>query len=189
MYARSILLGGLAVAFSGAAMAQTPAPSAPASPAAPSTNMGPSTTAPRVGDMTSGEWWLASKLKGVNVYNNGNEKIGDISDVVIAHDGKADKIIISVGGFLGMGTHYVGIAYNDVKWVNEAVPTSTSNAPASNSTSAANRSSSDTMPTGTTRTTSSTSADNDTWRGYPDHIVVNMTKDQLKAAPEFKYTK
>jgi hypothetical protein len=37
----------------------------------------------------------------------------------------------------------------------------------------------------TTTGTASSSARNTNW--YPDHVVFNATKDQLKAMPEFKY--
>ena len=35
--------------------------------------------------------WRASKLAGVNVYNEANEKIGDINDVILDKSGKADE--------------------------------------------------------------------------------------------------
>src|ERR1044072_6903786 len=42
--------------------------------------------------------WRASKLVGVNVYNDNNEKIGDISDVIIDRSGKVDSVVLGVGG-------------------------------------------------------------------------------------------
>ena len=51
--------------------------------------------------------WRASKLVGVNVYNEANEKIGDISDVILDKSGKVENVVLGVGGFLGMGEHYV----------------------------------------------------------------------------------
>ena len=53
--------------------------------------------------------WRASKLAGVDVYNEANEKIGDINDVILDKSGKAEKVILGVGGFLGMGEHYVAV--------------------------------------------------------------------------------
>ena len=52
---------------------------------------------------------LSSNVVGVDVYDNANHDIGTIKDV--AFDGsKAMKgYIVSVGGFLGMGTHYVAV--------------------------------------------------------------------------------
>jgi ribosomal 30S subunit maturation factor RimM len=56
--------------------------------------------------------WRASKLVGVNVYNEANEKIGDINEVILDKSGKAANVILGVGGFLGMGEHYVAVAYD-----------------------------------------------------------------------------
>ena len=57
---------------------------------------------------TSGQW-RASKLVGVDVYNTANEKIGDISEILIDASGKVTSVIIGVGGFLGMGQHDVQV--------------------------------------------------------------------------------
>ena len=114
---------------------------------------------------TEGEY-SAYKLVGVNVYNQGNEKIGEIKDILLAKSGKADKVILSVGGFLGIGEHYVAVPFDQIKWVDEPVRSA----------------SSDTRTTtGASTTTSSTR------KWYPDHAEYNATKDQLKAMPEFKY--
>jgi sporulation protein YlmC with PRC-barrel domain len=76
--------------------------------------------------------WRASKLVGVNVYNEGNEKVGDINDVILDRTGKVATLIIGVGGFLGMGEHYVAVGFDKLRWVNEPVRTtvSTSTGPA-----------------------------------------------------------
>jgi sporulation protein YlmC with PRC-barrel domain len=122
--------------------------------------------------------WQASKFKGLNVYNNNNEKIGDISELIIDQSGKIQAAVIGVGGFLGMGEHDVAVPFNELKWMNEP-PRSASNNP----NAPGNR------PGSTTGTGTSPGAARDGSRTYPDHALLNMTKDQLKAAPEFKYTK
>jgi sporulation protein YlmC with PRC-barrel domain len=122
--------------------------------------------------------WRASKLVGVNVYNDANEKIGDINDVILDKAGKVENVILGVGGFLGMGEHYVAVAYDKLKWSNEP-PRSTT---ASSTTSTTNR--------GTATTTgAATTADDRKANGYwyPDHAIYNATKDQLKAMPQFNY--
>ena len=53
---------------------------------------------------------FTSKLKGLNVYNQNNESIGEISDIAITKSDQVQALIISVGGFLGMGEHYVAVA-------------------------------------------------------------------------------
>ena len=119
--------------------------------------------------------WRASKLIGVNVYNENNEKIGDIEELIVDKSSKVDNVVLGVGGFLGMGEHYVAVPMEKLKWVNEPVRTSsTTTAPSDRSTvGEANRAN---------RPQRST---NEKW--YPDHAVFNATKDQLKAMPEFKY--
>ena len=44
--------------------------------------------------------WRASKVIGVNVYNNANEKVGEISELIIDSAGKVEGAVLSVGGFL-----------------------------------------------------------------------------------------
>ena len=80
--------------------------------------------------------WRASKLVGLNVYNEANEKLGDINEVILDKSGRVANVILGVGGFLGMGEHYVAVAFDKLKWVNEGVQTTT--ATATDSTSRAN---------------------------------------------------
>lgn len=114
-------------AFAGAAMAQT-APTPTNKPVFLTVAEGPA---------------VYSSLKGLNVKNAGDETVGEISDVVL--DGKMlNAYILSVGGFLGAGTHYVAVAPDAlvVTW----------------------------------------NATDKKWNAR-----INATKDQLKAAPQFKY--
>jgi sporulation protein YlmC with PRC-barrel domain len=49
---------------------------------------------------------MSSKLIGLNVYNNENQSIGEIKDLAI--DGNnLTGVVVSVGGFLGVGEKYV----------------------------------------------------------------------------------
>ena len=57
--------------------------------------------------MKAGQW-RATKLTGVNVYNPSNEKIGDISELIVGRDGRVAAVVVGVGGFLGIGEHNVG---------------------------------------------------------------------------------
>ena len=63
-------------------------------------------------------------MSGVNVYNEANDKIGEISDVIITEQGQVKGVVIEAGGFLGMGKHYVLVAINSLKFSNEAGKTS-----------------------------------------------------------------
>lgn len=86
---------------------------------------------------------LSYNLVGLNTVDGANNTVGEIKDLVI-EKGELAGYILSVGGFLGMGEHYVAVSPASV-----AVSYDTT----------ANK-----------------------WKA-----VVNATKDQLKAAPEFKY--
>jgi sporulation protein YlmC with PRC-barrel domain len=129
---------------------------------------------------TEGEW-RASKLVGVNVYNEANEKIGDINEVILDKSGKVANVILGVGGFLGMGEHYVAVAFDKLKWVNEP-PRSTTAHTASDGTVVDGTAR---TTTGAATSTTTTRSANENW--YPDHAVYNATKDQLMALPQFKY--
>jgi sporulation protein YlmC with PRC-barrel domain len=52
---------------------------------------------------------FSSKLKGLNVYNQKDETVGEITDIAIKNH-QIDALILSVGGFLGMGEHYVAVS-------------------------------------------------------------------------------
>src|SRR4030088_1922621 len=49
---------------------------------------------------------FSSKLKGLNVYNQKAESVGKITDIALKNN-QVDALILSVGGFLGMGERYV----------------------------------------------------------------------------------
>lgn len=49
---------------------------------------------------------FSSKLKGLNITNQSNETVGEITDIAIKNE-KIDALILSVGGFLGVGERYV----------------------------------------------------------------------------------
>jgi hypothetical protein len=85
----------------------------------------------------------SSRLVGLNIQNTGNENIGEIYDIILTDAGAVKAYIVSVGGFLGMGTRYVAI---DPKAV------------------------------------TLTRQDEKTWKA-----AMNANKDQLRAAPEYKY--
>ena len=90
------------------------------------------------------EAMLSTNVTGLDVYDNSNNDIGKIQDVAFDSSKMVKAYILSVGGFLGMGTHYVSVEPDAVKIKYD---------------------------------------DNDKkW-----HANMNATKEELKAAPEFKY--
>src|ERR1700722_15794395 len=58
--------------------------------------------------------WRASKVVHVDVYNEANEKIGDINDVILDRSGKVANVILGVGGVLGLSIHAVAVALDKV---------------------------------------------------------------------------
>ncbi len=130
--------------------------------------------------------WRASKLVGLSVYNDNDESIGSINDLLTDKSGNIKAVVIGVGGFLGMGSHLVAISFDKIKFVNEPVAyTGAANGPnapptrppSSTTTGAANP----TAPSAMANT-----AKPNPW--YPDHAVFNATKDSLTAMPEFTYS-
>lgn len=65
--------------------------------------------------------YRASKVIGSEVLNDANQTIGSIDDLLISTDGKDPYAVLSVGGFLGMGTHLVVVPYANLKVVDNKV--------------------------------------------------------------------
>jgi len=126
--------------------------------------------------------WRTSKLVGLNVYNDSNESIGSVNDLLTDKSGDIKAVVIGVGGFLGIGEHLVAVPLDKVKFVDDPIVyTGASTAPAGGG---ATRPSTSTTTTGAA-TTAPAAVKKNPW--YPDHAVFSATKDQLKAMPEFKY--
>ena len=69
------------------------------------------TAAPAVASDTSSFKgnWRSSKLVGLNVYNDSNESLGSINDLLTDKSGNIKAVVIGVGGFLGVGEHLVAV--------------------------------------------------------------------------------
>ena len=78
-----------------------------------------------------------SHLIGLTLRNNANESIGSIDDVIVDRDGRVRQVVVSVGGFLGIGERKVAIAWDQLRFER-------------------------------------------------DVAMVNLTKDQLRAMPEYR---
>src|SRR6202035_73629 len=124
--------------------------------------------------------WRASKVVGLNVYNEKNENVGSINDLLMDKSGGVKAAVISVGGFLGMGARLVAVPFDKVKFSTEPV-VYTGMAGAPNAGGAKPP-----MSNTTTGSAAPPPAKPNPW--YPDHAVINGTADELKAMPEFKYT-
>ena len=161
---------------SGAAYAQQAQPADRAAPAA-------SAPAASTEKMMLKNNWRASKLMGLDVYNEANEKLGDINELILDKNGKVNAVVIGVGGFLGMGEHDIAVTMDKLKFIEEPVRTS-STAPATTRDTTTGTA---TAPANTTTTTTTIarSANANDWT--PDHAVMSGTKEQLKAMAQFKY--
>ena len=111
--------------------------------------------------MQKPEQWRTSKLIGLDVYNNNNEKIGDIDELMMQQSGQIELVVIGVGGFLGIGEHRVALPFNQIKFSNE--------------------------PRSSTATTGAGTTSGSGTREYPDHATLDMTRDQLRQLPAFRY--
>ena len=65
--------------------------------------------------------YRASKVVGSSVVNDANQTIGKIDDLLVTRDGKEPYAVLSVGGFLGMGTHLVVIRYDSLKFADNKI--------------------------------------------------------------------
>lgn len=112
-------------------LAQTTSPST--SPAAPPPGMTPShsatgttsaatTTASAPKYFTADHQLRVSKVVGSSVYNDQNQSIGSIDDLLMSdRDHKAATAVISVGGFLGMGSKLVSVPFDQLKIENDKI--------------------------------------------------------------------
>ena len=158
----------------------------------------------------SADQWRASKLPGVNIYGPGDKKVGSISDVLVGKDGKSEYIIVGVGGFLGIGQKDVAIPFDQVKFTDKPVRMATADATgtaiAPGTGGGVGAAPGTTTGTGAPAGTGggmtgalgsgaamapgqTAMAANGGPMSYPDHGMIDLTADQLKAAPAFTFAK
>lgn len=114
---RKLMLGAAlsALMMPMAAPAQTPGAQPMSPPAAQD-----KTAAPAAAEQKNGapdfvmsqkpDQWLASKFKGTNVVGTDGKAIGDVTDILFDKAGKIEAYVVSIGGFLGMGSKQVALA-------------------------------------------------------------------------------
>ena len=169
------LIGGLLVlAMIVPAFAQSDRPAANDPPA--TVGQAPATRTDTVAPSAQGAMWRSSKLIGLDIYNEQNEKLGDVSEILLDKSGKVAGVVIGVGGFLGMGQRDIMVEMSKLRFVDEPANTS---ATKTTTTGTGDR-------PATTRTTTERSGDR---KWYPDHAVLAGagSKEQVKNMPEFKY--
>jgi sporulation protein YlmC with PRC-barrel domain len=130
--------------------------------------------------------WRASKVVGLSVYNDNNQSIGSINDLLTDKSGNIKAAVIGVGGFLGVGEHLVVIPFDKIKFSNEPVSYTSASGNANTMPPSSTTTGSASTPSTTGAASTATASKPNPW--YPDHAVYNATKDELKAMPEFKYS-
>lgn len=134
--------------------------------------------------------WRASKVVGLSVYNDNNEKLGSINDLLMDKGGNIKAVVLGVGGFLGMGAHLVAVPLDKVKFSSQPIAytgTASTSAPGASGMMKPPAATPPTsITTGSAGAGSAAATKSNPW--YPDHAVFGATKDELKAMPEFKYS-
>jgi sporulation protein YlmC with PRC-barrel domain len=97
MTAASVLLGA-----SGASLGQV----------AGSTQLG--VAAAELREITKG-WSAKRQIMGQTVYNDKDERVGQVEDIIVAPDKAVSYAIVGAGGFLGLGKHDVAIPVSQFK--------------------------------------------------------------------------
>jgi uncharacterized protein YrrD len=73
----------------------------------------------KVDPQTLATGYRTSKVVGSTVYNDSNQSVGTIDDLIVTPGGQAPYAVLSVGGFLGMGTKYVVVPFPSLKVVDK----------------------------------------------------------------------
>ncbi|HZJ11792.1 MAG TPA: DUF4142 domain-containing protein [Methyloceanibacter sp.] len=114
--------------------------------------------------------WTAQALIGKTVVNQRNETLGEINNVILNEKGKVVAVTIGVGGFLGLGEKDVGVPFDALTFRDEDVMEKKADAN-SDDDDADNA--------------DETVADDDDAMHDDMVIVLDATKEQLEAAPNF----
>ena len=140
------------------------------------------------------ETWRASDLIGKDVYGASNQNIGEVADVLISRNGQVVGLAIEVGGFLGIGESKVAVPLDAVQFLGGSAGVTTALPTTPNPTGTRGAAGSATTGTGSPQDPTSNIS---TMRanagsaavpgdGLPERIVLNVTKQQLEAAPKFE---
>jgi sporulation protein YlmC with PRC-barrel domain len=67
-------------------------------------------------DLTVG-WSAKNTILGQAVYNDKNERVGSVDDIIVAPDKAISYAIINAGGYLGLTKHDVAVPVSQLKLV------------------------------------------------------------------------
>jgi hypothetical protein len=115
MRATSLLTASAAMLLSVSALAQQTPPSAGGVPTShPATGVATAPRAPAPNPLLQAD---VSKIEGVSVIGADGKEIGDISTVLMRpKERKIDRLVIHVGGVLGIGGRYVAVPVDAFSW-------------------------------------------------------------------------
>ncbi|MFP5223499.1 MAG: PRC-barrel domain-containing protein [Acidobacteriota bacterium] len=99
----------LSLSLAGAAMAQT------------TPVVGTIGIAPEEIKVLAKGWSIKKDVLGKDVYNEANEKIGVVEDIIVTPDKALSYSVVSTGGFLGMAKHDVVIPVFQFKMQNKRI--------------------------------------------------------------------
>ncbi len=102
----ALLITALSFGLASPVLAQATSPAMPA----------PATAPAPVSDFFFTEAWVpthwrASEAIGQSVFNQGNERIGEIDELLIDGSGRVLAAVVGVGGFLGVGERKVAVSF------------------------------------------------------------------------------
>ena len=118
--------------------------------------------------------WKASKTLGLKIYNEKNENIGQITELLFDKGGKIEAVVIAVGGFLGVGKREIAVPLSEIK-----APTQEGSNNKTDSKQLHADKSDETQ-----RKDMKKPAIDDI--GTPPYAIVRISSDDLKSAAEFK---
>lgn len=61
-------------------------------------------------------WSVKKSLLGKTIYNEANQKVGKVEDIIISPDKSVSFVIVGAGGFIGMGRHDVAIPVTQIQY-------------------------------------------------------------------------
>jgi sporulation protein YlmC with PRC-barrel domain len=69
-------------------------------------------------DVAAG-WSAKRSILGQSVFNDKNERVGSIDDIVVAPDNSVSYAIVNAGGFIGLSRHDVAVPVSQFKLVDQ----------------------------------------------------------------------
>jgi sporulation protein YlmC with PRC-barrel domain len=107
----------LAFAQSPPGPAQTmPTQTAPMDSPASRANTASAPAVESTGDFNAQGQMSGSALIGAKIHNDKKETVGSVNDVYLDDSGKVQAVVVSVGGFLGVGSKVVAVKWDDLKY-------------------------------------------------------------------------